>query len=116
VVIFISFRAITCGRALKKVGRDKVKHFIKDTEGNMLFMVGLYQDTPKGREFIIITKDACSDVTDVLDRMPVLLRVNQIEDWLSGKLSPDDIFKMEFNVSVQPCEDESVNMSLGDYG
>jgi putative SOS response-associated peptidase YedK len=96
----------------KKSGRDKIKHFMKDKEGNLLFMAGLYRETADGREFVIITKDAYGDVTDVHDRMPVILRVDQIEAWLNGKLSPDDIIKMDFNVSVKPCENECIQLSL----
>jgi len=96
----------------KGAGRDKAKHFIKDKEGHILFMAGLYQETENGREFIIITKEAEGDVVDVHDRMPVILRANQIEDWLSGKLLPDDIVKQEFNASVAPCDNQLEQLSL----
>jgi len=114
-------RLLTVGRCVvpageyyewQKSGREQIKHFIKDNEGNLLFMAGLYQEASDGREFVIITKDAYGDVTDIHDRMPVILRANQIEDWLSGKLSPDDIVKMDFNVAVTPCENEMVQLSL----
>lgn len=89
-----------------KVKKKKIKHFIKDKVGNLLFFAGLYQDTSEGREFVIITKDAYGDVTDIHDRMPVILLVNQLELWLNGKLTPDDITKMDFNASVSPCDKE----------
>lgn len=95
----------------KKSGRDKIKHLIKDEEGNLLFFTGLYREVPEGREFVIITKDAYGDVTDIHNRMPVILRADQIELWLNGKLSPEDIVKMDFNALVVPCE-EYVQMSL----
>jgi putative SOS response-associated peptidase YedK len=93
-------------------GREKVKHFIKDKEGNLLFMAGLYRESDEGREFVIITKDAYGDVAKIHDRMPVILRADQIELWLSGMLSPDDITKMDFNVSVVPCENVYSQLSL----
>jgi putative SOS response-associated peptidase YedK len=96
----------------KKSGRKKIKHFIKDKEGNLLFFVGLYRETAEGREFVIITKDACSDVAYVHDRMPVILCSGQIEQWLNGKLSPDEIVKIDFNALVSPCENECIQLSL----
>lgn len=89
-----------------KAKKKKTKHFIKDKEGNLLFFAGLYRDGDDGREFVIITKDAFGDVACIHDRMPVILRVNQLDLWLSGKLTPDDIVKMEFNADAAPCEDE----------
>jgi putative SOS response-associated peptidase YedK len=90
----------------EKLPQGKRKYYIKDGEGHILFMAGLYRNTAEGREFVIITKDAFGDVVNIHDRMPVILRANQVEDWLNGKLSPDDITDMDFNVSVNPCEGE----------
>jgi len=96
----------------QKIGKEKIKHFIKDGQGNLLFMAGLYRDGENGREFVIITKDAYGDAVKIHDRMPVILRVDQIESWLSGELSPDEITKMDFNVLVSPCEGESLQLTL----
>jgi putative SOS response-associated peptidase YedK len=89
------------GKAKKK------KHYVKDKEGNLLFFAGLYKDGDDGREFVIITKDAIGDVAKIHDRMPVVLRADQIELWLNGNLSPSEITKMDFNAAVEPCVDAS---------
>lgn len=96
----------------KKKATKKVKHFIKDKEGNLLFFAGLYRDGDDGREFVIITKNAFGDVTGIHDRMPVILKVSQLESWLSGELSPDEITAMDFDASVATCEDENSNKTL----
>ena len=98
----------------EKIGRENVKHFIKDRSGNLLFMAGLYRHSPEGngREFVIITKDADETVKKIHDRMPVLLRADQIEDWFTGKLTPEDITKAEFNMDVAPCDDEFIQLKL----
>ena len=94
------------GAAGKKPKKPKkIKHFVKDAEGNLLFMAGLYRDGDEGREFVIITKAPCGEVADLHDRMPAILRADQIELWLNGTLTPDDIMTMDFNASVYPCED-----------
>lgn len=93
----------------KKLEKGKKKHFVKDKNDNILFMAGLYRDTNEGREFVIITKKAIGEMKNIHDRMPVILRVNQIEAWLSGKLSPEDLEKLDFDVAVYPCEDDDNN-------
>ncbi len=42
----------------ERLGKEKRKHFVKDKNGNILFMAGLYRNTEDGREFVIITKKA----------------------------------------------------------
>jgi len=96
----------------EKVDRKKIKHFVKDAEGKKLFMAGLYRNTSQGREFVIITKDATDDIARIHDRMPVILHANQIEGWLNGSLSTDDIVKMDFKATVLPCNDEGIQMKL----
>jgi len=87
----------------KAEGKKKVKHFIKDAAGHILFMAGLYRDTPDGREFVILTKEAVGGAEKIHDRMPVLLRANQMEDWLGGTLPIDVVVEPDFNVMVVPC-------------
>ena len=114
-------RLLTVGRCVvpageyyewEKIGKEKIKHFIKDTEGNILFFAGLYQDTSDGREFVIITKEAVGDVEKIHNRMPVILKAEQIENWLNGNLSPEEITKLNFNVNVAPCENDFLQMKI----
>jgi putative SOS response-associated peptidase YedK len=84
-------------------GNIKKKHYIKDKSGNLLFMAGLFRETEAGREFVIITKQPSGDVADIHNRMPVVLRVDQIEPWLCGQLSPEDLEKIDTELSVAPC-------------
>ena len=99
---YYEWKTTADGSSKKK--SEKTKHFVKDSEGNLLFFAGLYRDGDDGREFVIITKEPCGEVADLHDRMPVCLRVNQIESWLNGELAPDDIAELEFNATVAPCD------------
>ena len=90
----------------KRPKKKKIKHFIKDKHGNLLFFAGLYREGEDGREFVIITKDAVGEAATIHDRMPVILRVDQLELWLNGDLTPSDITKMDFNATVAPCDEE----------
>ncbi|HCA28943.1 MAG TPA: hypothetical protein DEP23_04935, partial [Ruminococcaceae bacterium] len=103
----------------EELDTGKKKHYAKDRDGNLLFMAGLYRDVkdendPEAiqndssgivREFVIITKEATGEMATIHDRMPVILRVEQIEPWLTGVMTPEDIEKMEFDVSVNPCDE-----------
>ena len=96
----------------EKLNTGKRKHYAKDKDGNLLFMAGLYRDvkdeddpTVCTREFVIITKEATGDMSRIHDRMPVILRVEQIERWLTGAMTPEEIEKLAFDVSVFPCDD-----------
>lgn len=96
----------------EKLNTGKRKHYAKDKDGNLLFMAGLYRDVKdeddpsvSTREFVIITKEATGDMSRIHDRMPVILRVEQIERWLTGEMTPEEIEKLAFDVSVFPCED-----------
>jgi putative SOS response-associated peptidase YedK len=93
----------------EKTDGGKRKHYIKDTNGNLLFMAGLFRETSDGKEFVIITKDAVGEAETIHDRMPVILRADQIELWFNGTLSPDDITDMGFNVTVKPCNEGNEN-------
>jgi putative SOS response-associated peptidase YedK len=91
----------------EKVGDKKKRHYAKDRDGNLLFMAGLYREGKEGREFVIITKEATGEMQKIHDRIPVILRANQLEAWLNGTLTPEDIEKLEYDVSVVPCGADS---------
>lgn len=83
----------------------KKKHHAKDKDGNILYMAGLYRDTPDGREYVIITKESYGEVTKTHDRMPVLLKVNQISTWLNGELTPGEISVLNVELDVIPTDE-----------
>jgi len=86
--------------------KKKNKYFIKDKNGLLLFFAGVYRDTSDGREFVIITKTAAEEIADVHDRMPVLLRINQIETWLNGSMPPEELLMSDVQVvAAQPNEE-----------
>ena len=88
----------------KKKRKEGVKHRIKDRDGNLLFFAGLYRNTPDGKEFVVITKRPTGEVAAIHDRMPVILRVDQLEDWLTGQIPVKDLQNMAFDAAVEACE------------
>ena len=95
----------------EKIEKGKRKYYAKDREGNLLFMAGLYrnvrdneQERGFSREFVIITKESVRDINRIHSRMPVLLRTDQIEPWLSGRLSPEDLVHSYYEIEISPAE------------
>ncbi|MDR2547499.1 MAG: SOS response-associated peptidase [Lachnospiraceae bacterium] len=74
----------------------KIKHMIKDEAGNLLFMAGLWRDGDDGREFVIITKEPVGEIVAIHSRMPVILRIDQIEAWLSGAMTASDLAELTY--------------------
>lgn len=71
----------------------KYTFFNKNKGG--LYLAGIYKPTPQ-REFVIITKNANEDIAEIHDRMPLLLRTDQLVDYLTGNLSMSELIRREF--------------------
>jgi putative SOS response-associated peptidase YedK len=68
---------------------NKVKHLIKAVEAPLMFFAGCYNDfrikeTLETR-FVILTTAANSFISEIHDRMPLILQEDQVTDWLLGK-------------------------------
>ena len=48
----------------------------------MLFRSGIYEETPAGRHFCILTTAANASMEPVHDRMPVVLHEDEMRIWL----------------------------------
>lgn len=78
--------------------KSKRAWFISDTEGETLWAAGLWEPPHKllGEEapptFTIITRDSFGAPAEIHDRMPVMLRLSQAEEWTQS--SPDDAMAM----------------------
>jgi len=83
--------------------KKKVKHLIKDKHGNLLFMAGLWRDGKNGREFVIITKKPSGEIIDIHNRMPVMLKTDQIESWLSGAMPIEVLSTLDYDCTGKPC-------------
>jgi putative SOS response-associated peptidase YedK len=88
----------------------KQPYYITQADHKPMLMAGLWEDSHDGsggeiRTACVITTPPNSFMREIHDRMPVILRVEQIEPWLTGVMTPEDIEKMEFDVSVNPCDE-----------
>ena len=60
----------------------KTKYRFNLPESGALYMAGLYQDFGGERRFVIITTAANSSMTEVHNRMPIVLQGTERDDWL----------------------------------
>lgn len=88
--------------------KKKIKHLIKDKHGDLLFMAGLWREGKEGREFVIITKDPFGDITGIHDRMPVMLKTNQLEAWLNGAMPIEALASLDYECIGEPCEEPAL--------
>ena len=96
----------------EKVADGKKKYYAKDANGNLLFMAGLYRDRNGEREFVILTGEATGEMAKIHDRVPVILRTDQIEGWLTGAITPESLLAFEYPLIVSPCGDEPEQIRL----
>jgi putative SOS response-associated peptidase YedK len=66
--------------------KTKIKFSFTNEQGGGIFMAGLYRVTDEGKEFVILTRQADENITDIHDRMPVMLNKEQLSAWLDGSV------------------------------
>ncbi|MDR2532288.1 MAG: SOS response-associated peptidase [Oscillospiraceae bacterium] len=62
--------------------KKKIKYAFMTGEKHGIFMAGIHN---KNNEFAVITKPAESEIEFIHPRMPLIIKAEQAEDWLSGK-------------------------------
>jgi putative SOS response-associated peptidase YedK len=77
------------------------KYFIKREDGEMLFMAGLYRQGDVDLEFVILTKEADTNVGKVHTRMPLIMNRKQVAGWFAGTLSIDELISEQFNLILE---------------
>jgi putative SOS response-associated peptidase YedK len=77
------------------------KYFIKREDGEMLFMAGLYRQGDVDLEFVILTKEADTNVGKVHTRMPLIMNRKQVAGRFAGTLSIDELISEQFNLILE---------------
>lgn len=71
----------------------KRKFLFNMPDSPLLYMCGIYNQFEGENRFVILTTDANNSVSDVHNRMPVIIPKNKIEDWIfHSKLTQSIIF------------------------
>jgi len=75
--------------------KEKNKYLINLAGTPMLYMAGLYNEFEGEGRFVIITTNSNSSISNIHDRMPVVLEKNLIEDWLRDRECAQEMLKWE---------------------
>lgn len=73
----------------------KVKYQFNLPETGSLYMAGLYNDYDGERHFVILTTDANKSMTDIHNRMPVVLGTVEVNQWIMDYQGGLDIIQSE---------------------
>lgn len=80
----------------KETVKSKDKYLLQMKDSPMLYMAGLYNKFQIGESmtecFVIFTRAANQSIQDIHDRMPVILRRNELKNWLMDKSFIEPIF------------------------
>jgi len=74
----------------KTDAKTKCKYQFNAPDSPMLYMAGIYTDNPSrakdeiiAERFVVLTRVANASVRDIHDRMPVILRKDELVRWLT---------------------------------
>lgn len=80
---------------------NKEKNVIKNNE-NIMYLAGIFRIENNHLEFSILTKDADNSLKELHDRMPVLLKKDEIKDYLNLEGNPKEyILDDKFNLTYE---------------
>lgn len=91
----------------QKTASGKQPWYITASDSPILPLAGLWDvwNTPDQSPlytFTVITTDAQDNMAHIHNRMPVLLKPNQLQSWVEGDLSPDDLKKPDVKTRIHP--------------
>ena len=64
--------------------KEKIKYLFNCPSGGALYLAGLYNDYGDERRMVILTTAANKSVSDIHNRMPVVLSDNELADWVGN--------------------------------
>ena len=74
-------------------GQKKEKYLFNDPQSPLLYMAGLYTPAPDGAlpRYVILTTAANESIRDIHDRMPVILRKEEIGEWVARREQVNEV-------------------------
>ena len=76
---------------------SKEKYVFKDKESSILFILGIYRFENGAPVFTILTKDASKRLSDIHERMPVMVKNSEVRKWLTMSSDVSSIIKNSVN-------------------
>jgi len=87
----LSKRCVIPSTGFYEWDQEKKKFLFNLPGSGVLYMAGLYNRFEGENRFVILTTNSNRSVSDVHDRMPVVLEKPDVKDWLFNNTAVDDI-------------------------
>nr|MBR4281911.1 SOS response-associated peptidase [Clostridia bacterium] len=84
----------TCYFEWEKRDGKKIKHAIATQGSSMIYLAGLYRREGNQAVCTILTRDAAECIAHIHHRMPVILPVEAIPDWLNPRYDARDVLRV----------------------
>ena len=79
---FLNNRCIIPAAGFYEWDKEKNKVRFERKNSNILYMAGIWKSYEDAKRFVILTTRANDSVRNVHDRMPLLLKENELENWI----------------------------------
>lgn len=100
-------------------GSEKKKYIISVKNRKSFFMAGIYnvlvdEASHEYKEFVIVTTEACREMSGIHNRMPVILTQENMKIWLdtTKQIKIEDILKSNDNNLIIKLDEESEQLSF----
>ena len=111
----LSRRCIIPSTGFYEWDQNKKKYLIQNEDCKELYMAGLYNYYNEEHRFVILTTAANTSMEKIHHRMPVLLKKDQMEDWIFESNFTNELFHtIPPEVILKPIEKKFEQMSLFD--
>lgn len=86
---------------------DKKKYYFTDYEQDAIYMAGIYNKYQDEDCFIILTTNANSSMSDIHNRMPLIIKKEQTLDWIiDERLTKDFLNMVPTNLKREEAKDQ----------
>ena len=83
----------TCYFEWEHRGKDKIKYAIAPQNSNMIYLAGVYRKEGNRAACTILTREPAESIAFIHNRMPVILPVEAVGDWLNMRYDAADVLK-----------------------
>lgn len=80
----------------KRTGEKKKEKYEFFVPGEVLFLAGIYHKEPTGDRFTILTREAEGCMTQIHNRMPLILHREEMQAWLFSKVEAKKLLDKHF--------------------
>ena len=93
----------TCYFEWEKRGEEKFKHAIATQGSRMIYLAGIYRREGNQAACSILTREAAECVAHIHHRMPVILPVEAVSDWLKPRYDAVEVLRAaQTNMNFKP--------------